>query len=221
MEWKKWVIVFCVALSISLAFLIYFIVLTIHFSSIDTRVSMDIYSKANVYDTQFHDLTQEHTFLLINTARRSLDSSVSFNDSYKALQININEVAAQISAVYGPEVANQFKTLWESKITYFINYTEAVKNNDNTANSVFAANMVKYENDSAVFWSNLIPSLDKATMTSLITQHLIDIKSAIDYWGKGDYQDYFIKLHDSYTQMGVYADVIAQAIINQHPEVFQ
>ena len=62
---------------------------------------LDVETKAYKFGTKFHDLLQEHDFMLINTARRSLDAANSYNDSRDALQVNINEVADQIKGVYG------------------------------------------------------------------------------------------------------------------------
>ena len=177
--------------------------------------------KANVYDTNFHDLLQEHTFLLISAARRSIDSSAAFNDSYKALQTNIQEVGAQISSIYGDEVGNQFVALWTSKIKNFISYTDAVKNNDLSANSVFASNMENYEEKSSTWWSTLNPNIDKSTIKQSITDHVNNVKEALDFWEAKDYPDYFSKQHDSYTQIGDYSDIIVTGIVKQHPELFE
>ncbi len=176
--------------------------------------------KANIYDTAFHDLLQEHTFLLINTARRSFDSAASFDDSYKALQANIKEVAAQISSVYGTDSANSFSTLWNSKINNFIAYTDAKRNNDPAADSKFESDMAEYEEKSANWWSKLNPEIDKATVKQSITDHVNNAKAAIDFWAAKDYLHYFYKLHDSYVQIGEYADIITTGIIKQHPELF-
>ncbi len=176
--------------------------------------------KANIYDASLHDLLQEHAFLLVNTARRSIDSSPAFNESYKALQVNIREVAAQISSVYGTESGDRFNKLWNTKINNIIGYTDAVKNNDPMANSTFASNMEAYEENSASWWSNLNPEIDKATIKKSITEHVNNVKTAIDFWAAKDYPDYFSKQHDSYVQIGEYADIIATGIIKQHPELF-
>jgi hypothetical protein len=221
MQHQKRVIVLSIALAITLVFLVYFIIMTEHFSYLYSQGNLDVLDKASSYDSNIHDLLQEHTFLLVDLARRSLTSSASVNDSYNALQINLNEIAAQISAVYGPQVANKFLSLWRFKINSFISYANALKNRDPTADSVFEADMSNYEEESSAFWSDLIPSLTKSQMQQLVTQHVDNMKSTIDYWNTEDYPDYFSKLHDSYTQMGIYADTIAQAIINQNPNYFR
>jgi len=177
--------------------------------------------KANVYDTNFHDLIQEHTFLLISAARRSIDSSLAYNESYKSLQTNIQEVGAQISSIYGDEVANQFEALWTSKINSFIAYTNAIKNNDSSANSVFSANMESYEKRSSEWWSTLNPNIDKTEIKQSITEHVNDVKAALDFWAAKDYANYFAKQHDAYTQIGDYSDIIVTGIVKQHPELFE
>ena len=191
---------------------------------INTRGKLDINGKADVFDSKFHDLLQEHTFLLINTARRSLDSSASYNDSLIALNNNVNEVTAQIGSLYGNDVGDQFKNLWNRKVNIFLNYTGAVKANDPTANSAFATAAAQYEEDKATFWSNAnkaLPNLDKAIMKQYVTAHINNIKVAIDYWNAKDYPNYFNSLHTAYVQIGSYADILVQGMIDQNPDKFE
>jgi len=189
-----------------------------------SKEKLNINSKADLFDAKFHDLLQEHTTLLINTARRSVDSQVSFNDSLNALQRNVNDVSDQIAGLYGADIGNQFKTLWNRKVGIVLNYTNAIKTNDPTANSVFAAAAAQYEEDKATFWSNTnnaLPNLDKAAMKQLITTHLNDVKTAIDYWNVKDFPNYFNALHAAYIQMGSYADILVQGMIDQNPDKFK
>ena len=96
MKEKKMIIISLIALIISLAFLAYFVIISNHLQSLATQTNLNIYSKANTFDTKFHDLMQEHTFLLIMTSTRSLNSSASFNASSDALEINLKETAASL-----------------------------------------------------------------------------------------------------------------------------
>ena len=181
--------------------------------------------KADIYDAKFHDLMQEHTFILINTARRSLDSADSFNGSMVALQRNVNDLSDQIATVY-PTDSNdvaQFKSLWTTEINMFIKYTNSVKSGDPTASTTFASDAAAYEEASASFWSNPatpLANLDKATVKQLITSNVNNMKAAVDYWGARDYTNYFLKTHDAYTQVGAVADIFVTAIVTQHPEAF-
>ncbi len=224
MNEKKMAIISLVALAISLVFLTYFIIISVNLNHIVMESNLNIYSKASLFDSKFHDLTQEHTFLLITTVTRSLNSSTSFNASYNALQINLKEISAQIANIYGTDYANQYLTIQSNKINYFINYTIGVKNNDPNANSVFSTNIAQYEDDISNFWSNkstIVADLDKSIIKKIVITAINDEKSAIDYWYQGDYVNYFSKLHDSYKDMGVYADTVMNAIIKQYPEKFQ
>jgi hypothetical protein len=220
MKEVKIAIISLVALAISLAFLIYFIIISIHLNSVAIESNLNIYSKASAFDSKIHDLMQEHTFLMVMTATRSLNGSASFNASYEALDINVKEISAQIANIYGTSTANQYLTLQIDKINDFLNYTLSVRNGISNANSIFVVNMNNDEQAIASFWSNTT-GLDESQIKELIAERVNDEKMAVDNWYKGDYTNYFGKLHDAYNNMGIYADIISAAIIKQNPAIFQ
>jgi hypothetical protein len=180
-------------------------------------------TKADTFDARLHDLLQEHTFLLINTIRRSFDSSASYNASLVALQNNINEVGTLLTPIYGTN-AQQLVGLWNNKTMIFIAYSNDMKSGNPNANTNFASAAQAYEAAVATFWAstnNPYPTFDYNTMLSMSTVHINDVKAAVDSWNAKDYPTYFANLEVAYDQMGQYADVIAQGIINQHTELFQ
>ncbi len=186
--------------------------------------NLKINSSASIFDSKLHDLLQEHTFLLINTIRRSLDSSASYNASLVALQNNINEVGTLLTPIYGAAGAQQLVTLWNQKANIFINYSLAVKNNDPNANAEFAGNASAYEQSVATFWTstnNPYPVFTLTAIQPMVIAHMNDVKAAVDDWNVKDYPTYFKDLEIAYVQMGTYADTIAQGIIQQNPQNFQ
>jgi len=185
--------------------------------------NLNINGKADIFDGKLHDLLQEHTFLLINTVRRSLDSSASYTASLVALQNNINQVGALLTPVYGVD-SQQLVTLWNTKANIFLNYSTALKNNDPNANTAFNSAISAYEESIATFWANTnnpYPIFDKAAMKQMTTDHANNVKLAVDAWNAKDYPTYFSKLEIAYVQIGTYADTIANGIVQQHPELFK
>jgi hypothetical protein len=190
-----------------------------------SAANLNISSPASIFDAKLHDLLQQHTFLLINTIRRSLDSSSSYNASLLALQNNINEVGTLLTPIYGSAGAQQLVNLWNQKTNIFINYSMAVKNNDTNAQAEFAGNASAYEQQVAQFWidstnSNPYPALNAQLMQQTVTAHMNDVKIAVDDWNAKNYPQYFNDLEIAYNQIGQYADIIAQGIINQNPQDF-
>jgi hypothetical protein len=180
-------------------------------------------TKADIFDAKLHDLLQEHTFLLVNTIRRSFDSSASYNASLVALQNNINEVGQLLTPIYGTANASQLVNLWNNKTNIFIAYSNAMKTGDSTANTVFASNAASYEQAVAAFWlstANPYPIIGSDTILPMVTAHVNDVKAAVDVWNSKDYTTYFADLEVAYKQAGIYADTIAQGIINQNPTLF-
>ena len=188
-----------------------------------SAANLNINSSASQFDSQFSDLLQEHTYLLIDTARRSLsNSSASFNATLAALQNNINQVGVLLTPIYGNN-ANQLVALWNLKANIFINYSTSLKNGDPNALSYYSAAEASYVPQVVQFWTstnNPYPIIDSTTATNLVTTNAANIKAAIDAWYAGNYNLYYADVAAAYQQMGTYADVIANGIIQQNPQDF-
>jgi hypothetical protein len=186
--------------------------------------NLNINSSASIFDARFHDLLQGHTYLLIDTARRSLaNSSASYTATLSALQNNINAVGTLLTPIYGVN-ASLLVNLWNQKANIFINYSNSLKNNDPKAMTYYNAAVAAYVPQVVNFWTstkNPYPVLDQAVATQLTSTHLTDVKAAIDAWYAGNYNLYYSNVDLANTEIGVYADVIAQSIIQQNPQDFQ
>ncbi len=185
------------------------------------QAHLEIGGPADAFSGNIHDLLQEHTFTLINTLRRSLSASEAFNDSYAALLLNIDEMGGQVESIYGKDNATTFKNLWHTKIDNFITYTNAIRTGDPiAASSELNAKMAVYEESSASFWATLNPRINKAAIKQIVTNHVNDIKVALDYWQAKNYPAYFDSVHTAYNQAGTFADALVAGIVKQHPEKF-
>jgi hypothetical protein len=186
--------------------------------------NLNINSSASQFDSQFSDLLQQNTFLLIDTARRSLTAnSSSFNATLGALQTNINQVGALLQPIYGNN-SNQLVALWNLKANIYVNYSNSLRNGDPNAQAYYNAAEAAYQPQVVQFWtttSNPYPVIDSATISELVSANAADIKSAIDAWYAGNYNLYYTEVATSYQDMGTYADVIANGIIQQNPQDFQ
>ncbi|MFZ1970994.1 MAG: hypothetical protein WAU65_02340 [Candidatus Nanoarchaeia archaeon] len=183
---------------------------------------LNIDSSASVFDSNLHDLLQANAFLLTETARRA-PTNAAYNAVLSQLQTNNNQVAAILNPIYGSN-SSELVNLWNVKANIFINYSQSLRNNDTNAMFYYNSALVAYVPQIVAFWqttSNPYPVIDSATITSLVYQHLADIKAAIDDWNSGNYVAYYNDLDAAYLQMGTFADVMAQAIINQNPQSFQ
>jgi hypothetical protein len=184
--------------------------------------NLNVSTPAGLFDSEFHDLMQEHTFLLTETARRST-TSTSFNASLGALQGNMEELASLLAPVYGSN-SSELVSLWTTKANLFINYSTSLKNNDSNANTYYNAAVAAYIPQVVTFWtttSNPYPVISSTIIQPLLTQQLADVKATIDAWNSGNYALYYADLEVAYNQMGDLADVMAQAIISQNPQLFQ
>jgi hypothetical protein len=124
--------------------------------------------------------------------------------------------------IYGAN-ASELVSLWNLKASIFINYSQAVRNGNLNANNIYNSEIAAYIPQVVTFWTttkNPYPVLSQATATQLSTQNQANVKAAIDAYNAGNYPLYYQDLDTAYVQMGLYADVIGQAIIQQNPQDF-
>ena len=185
-------------------------------------VSLNISNPANAFDTKLHDLLQEHTFLLAAVGRQAINSSASFNAVVGALQNNINEVGTLLIPIYGSN-SSELVALWNQKANIYINYSNSLKNGDPNALAYYNAAEAVYQPQVVAFWTstnNPYPILSQTTAQQLVSNNAADMKTTIDDWYAGNYVQYYQDLETAYVQAGVYADVIANGIIQQNPQDF-
>lgn len=199
-------------------------------ANINSQISaanLNINSSASQFDSQFHELFLEHTYLLADTARRSLAnssaSSASYNATLSALQTNINQVGTLLTPIYGAN-AQQFVNLWNQRTNLIINYTTSLKNGDPNAQAYYTAAQAAYVSQVAAFWtntSNPYPLLSQEITQELTSSSSGGVKQSIDDWFAGNYIGYYQDLQNAFTSTGTYADTVAQAVITQNTQDFQ
>jgi hypothetical protein len=217
---KTAVIVLSILLAISIIAAIY--IYTSSQSQLQ-QANLNISSPASVFDAKLHDLLQEHTFLLTALTRQALSNSAAYQSLYAALQNNIQEVGTLLTPVYGNN-SQELVNLWNEKANIFINYSLSLKNNDPNALAYYTAAEATYQPQVVTFWTttqNPYPVLSQTEAQQLVSQNNADLKTTIDDWNAGNYNQYYADLETTYNQAGTYADVIAQAIIQQNPQDFQ
>jgi hypothetical protein len=222
MKQKSTILILSIALAVVvIVAIILYLSAQSNFNSQLQQTKLDTNSSADVFNNRFNALLQEHSLLLIGTARRA-NTSAAYNASLLALQNNINEVGQLLTPIYGAN-ASQLVSLWNQKANIFINYSISVNNNDPNALVYYNAAEANYIPQVVAFWTstqNPYPTLSQATATQLVTQNQANVKAAIDAWNAGNYPLYYQDLDTAYVQMGLYGDTIANAIIQQNPQDF-
>ena len=73
-----------------------------------------------------------------------------------------------------------FLPLWRKHIGFFVDYTKALGAKDQAAADKAVADLTAYAGEFAAFLSSANPNLPKATVTDLVTQHILTLKSVVD-----------------------------------------
>lgn len=169
-----------------------------------------------------NSINREHANLASIALRKGFDGAADFNASYAALDKNSVEVGKSIGSVYGSAAETQFLEIWRSHITYFVNYTLAVKANDQVKKDQAVSDLASYVNRVSTFLSQANPNLPYDAVHQIVTEHVRLLRSTIDKHFAGNYDASYMEQHATDVQIGtVLADTVAGAIVKQYPERFK
>lgn len=177
-------------------------------------------------DTQAADLRvlltsleKEHVSLAANAVRRGFDGDADFAAAAATLDDNSKALAKAVDSVY-PGNYQKFYDLWASHIKFFVDYTVAAKGGDAAGMNKAVQNLSGYIDGAADFFSKANPNLPREAVKTLVTEHVMLLKGAVDEYGKKNYQGSYQKQHEAYDQIGKIADALAGAIVKQYPDKF-
>ena len=92
-------------------------------------------------------LLGEHALLAIAASQKGFDGAADFEAAAAALDANGVELSEAIGSVYGNEAAKQFldgPALWRDHISFFVDYTVALAQNDKAAQQEAVDNLTGY-----------------------------------------------------------------------------
>ncbi|MGH2382186.1 MAG: copper amine oxidase [Candidatus Limnocylindria bacterium] len=170
-------------------------------------------------------LLSEHASLAMEAMREGVDtgdlSDPEFTAVAGALAGNTDDLTAAIESVYGTDAGDAFRAQWEAHIGFFVDYTVGVATDDDAAKQSALDDLAGYREDFAGF-------LDAATEGGLpadaaadaLAMHVDQLISQIDLYAAGDYAGAYAAAREAYAHMGMTADALALAIIQQDPDTF-
>lgn len=166
-------------------------------------------------------LEAEHVNLASAAVRNGFDGDPDFDASAKALDANSVELSQAIGSVYGKDAEAKFLEIWRSHIGFFVDYTVAAKKGDQEGMTKAVDNLMGYVEAVSTFLSGANPNLPKDVVKSVVTDHVLLLKDAVDAYGKGDYTLSYTKQREAEKQIRTkIADAISGAIVKQYPEKF-
>ncbi len=173
-----------------------------------------------------NNLESEHVDLAAAATRQGFNSGSLTDPQFVAaagsLSKNTDNIAAAIASVYGDEAGAQFKEIWASHITFFVDYTVAAKTGDQAGMDKAVQNLNGYVEAISDFLSKANPNLPKEAVASLVSEHVGLLKGAVDKHGAGDFAGSYAAQAEARTQITTkIADTLAGAIVKQKPDTFK
>ena len=167
-------------------------------------------------------LLTEHVDLagiaVVQAAESGLDSE-QFAAAAETLDANSQDLAAAIGDVYGMEAGDQFLDLWRAHIEMFVDYAEGALTGNEKQKEGALADLDGYREDFGAFLESANPNLTKEAVAGELKPHVASLAAAIDAVA-GNGENPFTALQEAASHMPMTALVLAGAIAEQNPDMF-
>jgi hypothetical protein len=173
----------------------------------------------NLRTTLFKLLGEHVNLAAVTTGRALAGNTPGFEAGAAALEGNSNDIAAAIGSVYGQETQDAFDPLWKKHIGFFVDYTQAKAAGDTAKQEKAVADLTAYaEEFGAVLESVTEERLPKDTVSDLVMQHILGLKSVVDAQAAKDFGKAYTDLRPAFAHMQMICDPLAAAIADQKPD---
>lgn len=162
----------------------------------------------------------EHVALTSEATRVSYDEHESSIAVIDELDKNSQDLAGVVGEFYGDEAEASFLKLWRDQVTFFINYTVSVKNEDIEGKEQALSDLENYSREAAEFLAGLNSNLSVDSLKPLLSEHRDSIITSIDEYAEAKYVEALDKESRAYVQAGKIADAISDGIVKQFPNEF-
>jgi hypothetical protein len=168
-------------------------------------------------------LLGEHVVLAMIATQKGLDGAPDFEAAAAALDENAVAVSEAIGSVYGDEAAKQFldgPSLWRDHISFFVDYTVALAEQDKAAQQEAVDNLIGYTGAFSGFLAGAT-GLPQDALQEGVTMHVMQLKGALDSYAAGNYERSYRLFREAYGHMLATGDTLAAAIVEQSPDSFE
>ncbi len=179
-----------------------------------------VYSDSSGLRKELNLKLAEHVALTEEVLRASYDDRDSSTAAVDELDKNSQEIAQIVGGFYGEEAKSTFLKMWQDHITFFVNYTISVKNDDKEGKEQALSDLEDYSQEISEFFAGLNGSISVDSMKPLFTDHRDLIIASINDYTEAKYPEAFDNESKAYAQAGEIADTLADAIIKQFPDKF-
>ncbi|MGQ0609231.1 MAG: copper amine oxidase [Chloroflexota bacterium] len=170
-------------------------------------------------------LLSEHASLAMEAMRQGVDTGdledPEFVAAATALQGNTDDLTGAIESVYGADAGDAFRTQWEAHIGFFVDYTVGVATDDQAAKDAALAELAGYRDDFANFLDTATGgNLPSDAAADALQMHVDQLVAQIDAYAADDFAGAYATAREAYAHMGMTADALALAIIQQDADTF-
>jgi hypothetical protein len=185
----------------------------------------DLSSPAADLRVALNRLLSEHASLAMEAMRQGIDTGdledPEFVAAATALQGNTDDLTAAIESVYGADAGEAFRTQWEAHIGFFVDYTVGVATDDQAAQDAALDELAGYRDDFANFLDTATGgNLPSDAAAAALQMHVDQLVAQIDAYAADDFAGAYATAREAYAHMGMTADALALAIIQQDPDTF-
>src|SRR5215204_1626324 len=174
-------------------------------------------SKAANLRVTLDRLLGEHALLAIFATQSGVSGSEDFPAAAASLDRNSVALSQAVASVYGKPAGKKFLDgafLWRDHIRFFVQYTQALATNDAPAQKKAVANLMRYIDVQAGFFSGAI-ALPKQALVNDLTAHVLQLKGQLDAYHGGRYAQSFTLTDAAYDHMLMTGATLAGGIAKQ------
>lgn len=175
-------------------------------------------SKAADLQAELNGLLQERVFLAGAATGAALSGNTAgFAAASKAeKEGNSAAFADAMAEVYGQSAGEAFLGLWNSHLDLFVAYANGLAKNDKAAQDKALTDLTSYVGSLASEFEKVTEGgLPSSASTSLIQQHVVGLRTAVDLQKTGEPTTAYTELREAAHHMRMIADSLAQAIVKQ------
>ena len=164
-------------------------------------------------------LLGEHAVLAMNAMQKGHDGADDFDQAASATLANSDDLAAAVGSVYGGEAGETFLEIWNSHISFFVEYTVATAGDDEAGREAARQKLQGYRTAFADFLATANPNLPEETLNTVVGAHIGHLSEWLDAYSAGDHEQAFALYREAYAHMFAIGDALSGAIVPPCPAV--
>ncbi|WNR45430.1 copper amine oxidase N-terminal domain-containing protein [Paenibacillus roseipurpureus] len=166
-------------------------------------------------------LLSEHGGLAVLAMQKGINGAPDFDAAAGALLANSDDLTAAIISVYGADAGKAFKGLWNTHISFFVDYVKATAAKDEVKRQEALDKLNQYGTDFGAFLELANPNNFKtADIAGALKPHVAQLISAFDSYVGKNYKQTYASTREAYAHMAHTGDYLATGIVAQFQDKF-